>query len=105
MPTSGTCQPPYYGAQSGSDLETPTSTESGSGTSKGGTTTGSGNTGSGGGTTTGSTPAPQANAGDGESHESAACQFGRAPFTHGAFGLLAVLGALVGLSRRRRAHG
>lgn len=104
MPTSGTCQPPYYGAQSGSDLETPTTSTSGSGTTKGGTS-GSTNNGSGGGTTTGGTPAPEANAGDGASHESAACQFGRAPVTQGAFGLLAVLGALAGLSRRRRAQG
>jgi hypothetical protein len=98
MPTSGTCQPPYYGAQSGADLGAPTSSQSGSGTPKDGTGT---STGSG---SNGGTVSPEvANAGDGESHESSACQFGRAPISHGAFGLLAALGALAGLSRRRRA--
>lgn len=102
MPTSGTCQPPYYGAQAGSDLEKPTTSQSGS--DKGGTPTGSGTTGTAGSTNAG-TPNPEANAADAESHESSACQFGRAPASQGAFGLLAVLGALVGLSRRRRAQG
>lgn len=40
---------------------------------------------------------------DGEANESAACQFGRAPASSGALSLLAVLGALFGLKRRRRA--
>jgi MYXO-CTERM domain-containing protein len=101
MPTSGTCQPPYYGAQTGSDLEQSTSSSSGSGTPKGGT--GSGNTGTGGGTVAIDPSTPENDA-DGESHESAACQFGTAPASRGAFGILALLGALLGLSRRRRAQ-
>jgi hypothetical protein len=99
MPVSGYCQPPYYGAQSGSDLQGPKEANSGSGTSGPGTTTGNG---TGGGTT--ATPAPQnpAQPGSGEAHESSACSFGHAPASHGALGILSVLGALLGLSRRRR---
>jgi hypothetical protein len=104
MPVRGYCQPPYYGAQSGSDLEVPK--EASNGSTGSGTSTGSGNdTGSG---TNGGTPSPQANdpsAGSGESHESSACSFGRAPASQGALGIVAVLGALLGLSRRRRAQG
>jgi MYXO-CTERM domain-containing protein len=103
MPTSGTCQPPYYGAQTGSDLEQPKGSSSGSGTTNGGTPTGTGNTGTGGGTVAIDPSTPE-NGADGESHESAACQFGTAPASRGAFGILAVLGALLGLSRRRRAQ-
>jgi hypothetical protein len=104
MPVSGYCQPPYYGAQSGSDLQVPKEANSGSGTGGPGTTTGTGN-GTGGGTT--GAPTPQnnnADPGSGEAHESSACSFGRAPVSHGALGIVSVLGALLGLSRRRRAQ-
>jgi hypothetical protein len=40
--------------------------------------------------------------GQGDANESAACQFGGAPASGGALSLLVVLGALVGLKRRRR---
>ncbi len=46
-------------------------------------------------------PQPEASSGGGESNESAACQMGRAPASQGAFSLLLVLGALLGLKRRR----
>jgi hypothetical protein len=36
-----------------------------------------------------------------DSHESAACQMGHAPASSGALGIVAVLGALLGLRRRR----
>jgi hypothetical protein len=39
--------------------------------------------------------------GDGDANESAACQFGRGPASSGALSLLVVLGALIGLKRRR----
>jgi hypothetical protein len=103
MPVSGYCQPPYYGAHSSSELQGSKESNRGSGTSGPGTTTGTGN-GTGGGTT--GTPAPQnpASPGSGEAHESSACSFGHAPASHGALGIVSVLGALLGLSRRRRAQ-
>jgi len=39
--------------------------------------------------------------GEGDTNESAACQFGRGPASSGALSLLVVLGALIGLKRRR----
>jgi hypothetical protein len=42
--------------------------------------------------------------GQGDANESAACQFGRAPASSGALSLLVVLGALIGLKRRRSAQ-
>ena len=69
---SAWCRPPYYGVDSS------------------------------GGSTTGVPPQPQGtNADDASSHESAACQMGHAPASSGALSLLALLGALFGLKRRR----
>jgi hypothetical protein len=98
MPARSLCRPPYYGAQSGTDLQVPGVPTSGTGT---GTTTGSGKgTGTAG---TGTNPgSPEASSGSGEAHESSACQLGHAPASRGAFSLLLVLGALFGLQRRRR---
>jgi MYXO-CTERM domain-containing protein len=100
MPAQASCRPPYYGAQSGHDLEVPgnPTTTTGSGT---------GTTGMGGGTgsslgTAGKASAPEANAtDDGQAHESAACSLGHAPASRGAFALLAMAAALLGLKRRR----
>jgi MYXO-CTERM domain-containing protein len=96
MPVRSLCRPPYYGGQIGSDLGVPTTAPTGSG---GGTATGGGK-GTGTGTTT---PTPEANnADDGEAHESSACQFGQVPASRGVVSILALLGAVIGLSRRRR---
>ena len=93
-PTSGTCQPPYYGAVSGGDLQTPREAQNG----------GTPPTGAGPGTT-GGTPVSQPNEGTSDgAHESSACQVGHTPASRSTFALLAVLGALVGLTRRRRAQ-
>jgi hypothetical protein len=93
MPVSSVCRPPYYAVDSSGGLEAPgvpTSEGTGKGTAGGDP----------------STPAPQANnADDGTSHDSAACQMGHAPASSGIVSLLAMLGALLGLKRRRRAHG
>jgi hypothetical protein len=96
-PPAPACRPPYYGATSGVDLSGPaTPTAQGSGTNNGSTT------GAGGGTAGSGTPAPEkANAADGSSHESAACQMGHAPASSGVLSLLTLLGALFGLKRRR----
>jgi MYXO-CTERM domain-containing protein len=89
-PTRSLCQPAYYGGETPSDLQVPGVPES---------------TGDGKGTTAGSdNPATDGNAsgsGDAQSNESSACQFGPATSPSGGFGLLAVLGALFGLARRR----
>ena len=93
-PTRSVCQPPYYGVNSSAGLETPTAsngTGTGTGTGKGTGTAGTSN---------GGTP-ESAPAGDASSHESAACQMGHAPASTGALSLLAMLGALFGLKRRR----
>lgn len=90
-PVSGHCSPPYYGAVDSGGLETPTSSNGqGTGTPKdpGGPT--------------GGTPTPEgANADDASAHDSAACQMGHAPVSSGVISLLALLGALFGLQRRR----
>jgi hypothetical protein len=86
----------------GGGQETPTTPTTGTGNT-GNTGTGTGNPGTGsGGSTTGVPPQPQGtNADDASSHESAACQMGHAPASSGALSLLALLGALFGLKRRR----
>lgn len=120
--TSGWCRPPYYGAQSSGDLNHPetsgsggavgstggsTSTGPGMGTGTGQaaagpvpTGTGTGMTGAGGSSTTPTSPA-QPGASSGDSHEVAACSFGRAPASSAWVSLLALAGALFGLKRRR----
>jgi hypothetical protein len=88
---SRSCRPPYYGVDSSSGLERPTTAGSGTG-----------NTGTGGSTAAGIPPQPETtNADDASSNESAACQMGHAPASSGALSLLALLGALFGLKRRR----
>jgi hypothetical protein len=95
MPVSSVCRPPYYGVDSSGGLETPTTPVSQ------GTGTGQGTIGGESGT-----PSPEPNdAEDGSSHDSAACQMGHAQASSGIVSLLAMLGALLGLKRRRRAHG
>jgi hypothetical protein len=86
LPTRTLCFPKYYGGVGG-------------GIDLGGTPTSGGDdkdTGSG-------TQNPEAagNASDADSSESAACQMGHAPASRSAFGIVALLGALFGLSRRR----
>jgi hypothetical protein len=89
MPVSSACRPPYYGVDSSGELES-TPTSQGKGTTGGDP----------------GTPAAEANnAQDSSSHDSAACQIGHAPASSGVVSLLATLGALLGLKRRRRAHG
>jgi hypothetical protein len=90
-PARKLCQPEYYGGvavdQGGVAIPgTPTS----AGNPKGGTGTGN-NTGS---------PEGAGESGADE-HESSACQMGHAPASTGALSLLAVLGAALGLKRRR----
>ncbi len=93
MPVTSVCVPPYYGVDSSGGLAVPaTPTTQGTGT-KGGT-------GSAGSSPTGNNGTPEAS-GDASSHESSACQIGHAPASTGALSLLAMLGALVGLTRRR----
>jgi len=86
------CQPPYYGGDGSGGLELPATP----------TAQGSGTTGQG---TAGSSPSPNKgtpeSSGDGGAHESSACQMGHAPASTGAFSLMAMLGALLGLKRRR----
>lgn len=89
LPSMPTCQPPYYGGGTGGGLEGPVTPDSGGdgqGTGNEGTPT-SGDTGS--------------SAGEG-SGESSACQFGPASSSRGALSVLAMLGALFGVARRRR---
>jgi MYXO-CTERM domain-containing protein len=94
-PVSAVCHPPYYGSVSADDLETPTSSNGqGTGTKEGGVVT-----------TPGGTPAPEvANNDEPSANESAACQMGHAPASSGIISLLALLGALFGLQRRRAAQ-
>jgi hypothetical protein len=81
------CQPEYYGGGGGID--------NGSGIPA------SGGPGAGNGTSNPeAAPNPNTNSGE-ESRESAACQMGHAPASSGVLSLLAVLGALLGLKRRR----
>lgn len=93
-PQSATCRPPYYGghAVDGGDPEAPTTSNGqGSGAPKDpnqGTPAG--------------TPSPEAANDDSpSSNESAACQMGHAPASSGVISLLSLLGALLGLKRRR----
>jgi hypothetical protein len=86
------CQPEYYGGGVGID--------------QGGVPVSGGPTTGGPGTANPEvTPTPTPNGNNGtsgeESHESAACQMGHAPASSGVLSLLAVLGALLGLKRRR----
>jgi MYXO-CTERM domain-containing protein len=61
-----------------------------------------GGTGTGTGTgTSGGTTKPETKATDDGAHESAACSLGHAPASNGALAMLAMLGALFGLKRRR----
>jgi hypothetical protein len=103
-PTTSHCLPPYYGANSSGGLEVPgapgsTTTVGTVGPSNPGNPGGAGtsSTGSGGTSSNNGT----AGSGSGESRDVAACSFGHAPASTGALSLLAMLGALVGLSRRR----
>jgi hypothetical protein len=98
-PAASWCVPPYYGAQSGGDLEVPVTPTTGNGSGTGTTGTGTAGTSSTGVPNEG-TPAPTTT-GDGEAHESSACALGHAPASSGALALLAMLGALLGLKRRR----
>jgi MYXO-CTERM domain-containing protein len=84
-----TCRPPYYGERDGRDLDNPIPANAG---------------GDGQGTSNEDSPATgnPATSGSGEGNESSACQFGPASTSRGAVSLLAVLGALFGVARRRR---
>jgi hypothetical protein len=86
-PATGRCFPTYYSGV-GVDLDGGTATSGGDDK----------------GTPNGSPQDPEA-APSGESaqdgSESSACQFGHAPASHGVLSILAVLGALLGLGRRR----
>jgi hypothetical protein len=87
------CRPPYYGGTTPGDLNDPVNPENGGkGTGTGTPTTGTPTTGT---PNTGDTSSS-------DSHESSACQFGPPSTSGGALGLLSVLGAWFGLSRRRR---
>jgi MYXO-CTERM domain-containing protein len=104
-PSGGWCVPPYYGASSGGDLQVPSTPTTGTGVSGPGTPIKGGpGTGTAGTTSTGvpneGTPTPSST-GDAEAHESSACAMGHAPASSGALALLAMLGALFGLKRRR----
>ena len=92
MPARSVCVPPYYGANSSGGLEVPATP-----TSQGTDTKGTGSAGS---STTGNNGTPET-AGDASTHESSACQMGHAPASTGVLSLLAMLGALFGLKRRR----
>ncbi|RYZ06487.1 MAG: hypothetical protein EOO73_16065 [Myxococcales bacterium] len=90
MPSTSTCRPPYYGGGVGEDDSGPTTPvrgDDGKGTPNDGSPT---------------SGAPEASSGSGEGNESSACQFGPASTSRGAVSLLAVLGALFGVARRRR---
>ena len=104
MPAVSKCVPPYYGAQSSGDLEVPSTPTTGTGNTGGGTSVGTGKgPGATGGGPTGipNEGTPQPSTGDGQAHESSACAMGHAPASNGALALLAMLGALFGLKRRR----
>jgi hypothetical protein len=92
-PARSLCRPEYYGGGSGDEVALP-----GVPGSDPAPTTG--NTGSGG--PKGESGDPNAADSDADANESAACQFGKAPASSGVVSVLAVLGALVGLKRRRR---
>ncbi len=89
MPAPSVCVPPYYNVNSSRGLEVPAAGNS--------TGTATGSAGSG---TTGNSGTPETT-GDASAHESSACQIGHAPASTGALSLLAMLGALFGLTRRR----
>jgi MYXO-CTERM domain-containing protein len=110
-PPPSKCVPPYYGANSGGDLEVPSTPTTGTGTGAIGTGTispGLPSTGTAGSGPTGipnegtppnkGTPEPTTSA---QSHDVSACAMGHAPASSGALALLAMLGALFGLKRRR----
>jgi len=107
-PPVSKCMPPYYGANSGGDLEVPATPTTGTGTTGPGTATGTTGTGTAGTGPTGipnegtppnkGTPEPTTSA---QSHDVSACAMGHAPASSGALALLAMLGALFGLKRRR----
>ncbi len=88
IPSTPSCQPPYYrgpgGVVGGSDDgPVPENTNGGEGTPTSGTDNG-------------------ATSGSGESKESSACQFGPASTSRGGLSLLVMLGAMLGIARRRR---
>lgn len=87
-PSRFLCQPPHY---SGGGVV---------GTDAGGTPTSGGPKGNPGTANPEASPAPNGTD-NGETRESAACQMGHAPASSGTISLLAVLGALLGLKRRR----
>lgn len=99
QPSVGHCRPPYYGSRDADDLGQPVA-EGTPGTDNGGSTTGSAGSSNG-----GTVPPKDPNAanGDGEAHESSACQMGPANAERGALSMLVLLGALFGLKRRRSA--
>ncbi|HKY36357.1 MAG TPA: hypothetical protein VJN18_10485 [Polyangiaceae bacterium] len=87
LPARFLCQPEYYGGVGVDDAGgVPVS-----GGPKGGTGTSSPE----------ASPTPNSSGSGEESRESAACQMGHAPASSGVLSLLAVLGALLGLKRRR----
>jgi MYXO-CTERM domain-containing protein len=85
-PITKHCAPKYYG---GRDLVEDGGTPVSGGDPKGGTGS------------NGGTPNPEAAPGDADASESSSCQMGHAPASSGALTLLAMLGAVFGLSRRR----
>lgn len=88
LPEQRVCFPKYYGgvAQGGDLGSTPTSAGDDKGTNSGDGT---------------ANPEAAGNDADAESNDSSACQMGHAPASRSAFGIVALLGALFGLSRRR----
>lgn len=95
-PQPSVCLPNYYGAQGGKDLQVPESPRGG---------TPAGGPGSGAPGAPPSSPEPNSGApesgGDRKANESSACEIGHAPASRGAFGLLLVAAAVLGLKRRR----
>jgi hypothetical protein len=87
-PTGGRCFPEYYGSI-GVDLDDGTAT-SGSGGKGTGNTSG-----------TPQTPEAAPTDADADSSESAACQLGHTPAQHSGLTIVALLGAALGLTRRR----
>ncbi|MDF3070339.1 MAG: hypothetical protein K0R38_5940, partial [Polyangiaceae bacterium] len=89
LPPTKTCQPPYYGGVD-RDLDDPVPPQAG-GDSEGTSNEAPPNTGN-----------PPTDEGSSGTQESSACQFGPASSSGGALSLVAVLGALFGVARRRR---
>jgi hypothetical protein len=103
------CLPPYYGANSSGSLSSmpgvPGSTQTVGNVDNPPNTNGSAGTGNTNKGTGGTASNGAAGSGSSESHEVAACSMGHAPASTSALSLLAMLGALVGLGRRRARRG